>query len=138
MRVHLTIGELAKQTGVKVVTIRYYEQIGLLQAPARTDKNYRRYTAEQVSRLSFVRRCRDLGFSLDQVRNLLRLAGEQTAPSCEEVCRIADEHLSEVEQKIGDLERLASELRRISSSCSGKRRMTNCGIIQALSVGRQT
>src|SRR5262249_43097439 len=74
----LTIGTLASQTGVKVVTIRYYEQIGLMPSAARTDGNYRTYTAAHRRRLRFIRRCRDLGFTLDQIRDLLRLSSERT------------------------------------------------------------
>src|ERR1700720_740241 len=76
----LTIGDLAKATGTKVVTVRYYEQAGLLPAPPRTSGNYRTYGADHLNRLRFIRRCRDLGFTLDQVRDLLRLshAGDST------------------------------------------------------------
>ena len=105
----MSIGELAKKTGVKVVTIRYYEQTGILPAAARTAGNYRIYSPEHARRLQFIRRCRDLGFSLDQVRDLSRLSAEN-APSCAEVCRIAERHQKEVEDKIADLKRLASEL----------------------------
>jgi Cu(I)-responsive transcriptional regulator len=128
----LSIGELAKATGVKIVTIRYYEQIGILPDPARTAGNYRTYSQEHARRLRFVRRCRDLGFSLDQVRDLFRLSSED-APSCAEVCRIAERHLKEIKDKLPDLKRLESELRRMSASCSGNRPMAECRIIEALS-----
>ena len=129
---HLSIGELAKETGVKIVTIRYYEQTGVLPAPARTAGNYRAYNKEHAQRLRFIRRCRDLGFSLDQVRDLFRLSSENT-PSCVEVCRIAERHLKAIEGKLADLNRLASELSRISASCSGNRPMAECRILEALS-----
>ncbi|MDQ6666400.1 MAG: helix-turn-helix domain-containing protein [Acidobacteriota bacterium] len=122
---HLSIGELAKETGIKIVTIRYYEQIGVLPAPARTPGNYRAYDEEHAQRLRFIRRCRDLGFSLDQVRDLFRLSAEN-APSCVEVCGIAERHLKAIEGKLADLNRLASELSRISASCSGNRPMAEC------------
>jgi len=128
----LSIGELAKETGVKIVTIRYYEQIGVLPRPARTDANYRAYSPEHAQRLRFIRRCRDLDFSLDQVRDLLRLSAGN-APSCTEVCRIAERHLEVIESKLADLNRLASELRRISASCNGSRPMAECRIMEALS-----
>lgn len=127
----LSIGELAKKSGVKVVTIRYYEQIGLLPAPARTEGNYRAYDREHASRLGFIRRGRDLGFTLDQVRDLLRLSSED-APTCEEVCDLAARHLQSIESKVADLERLAAELRRMSASCSGSLPMSECRIIEAL------
>ena len=132
MREHLSIGELSKQTGVKVVTIRYYEQTEVLPAPARTEGNYRTYSQKHVDRLRFIRRCRDLGFSIEQIGDLLRLSSENTE-SCSDVCTLAERHLATVEEKLADLQRLASELRRISSSCNGKGPMAECRIIGALS-----
>ena len=128
----LSIGALAKEAGVKVVTIRYYEQIGLLRAPTRTTGNYRAYGDEDARRLRFIRRCRDLGFSMDQVRDLFRLSAEN-ADSCAEVCRMAEQHRKEVEDKIADLKHVACELRSISESCNGRRPMSDCRIIEALS-----
>lgn len=125
------IGELAQTTGTKVVTIRYYESIGLLPDPPRTDGGYRLYEASHRDRLNFIRRCRDLGFSLDQVRALLDLSGQQQR-DCAEVDQVAAEHLSEVEAKISDLKKLASELRRITKCCKGGR-IADCRIIEALS-----
>ena len=131
MSEHLSIGELAKQTGVKVVTIRYYEQTGL-SAPARTEGNYRTYSQEHVDRLRFIRRCRDLGFSIEQIRDLLRLSAE-CHDSCADVCAIAERHLKSVREKLADLERLANELSLISRSCSGDKPMAECRIIETLS-----
>jgi DNA-binding transcriptional MerR regulator len=119
MSVTFRIGDLAKQTGVTVVTIRYYERAGLLPVCERTAGNYRVYAQEHLRRLNFVRRCRELGFSLDQIRDLLLLSASQS-PTCADVCSVAADHLKEVESKITDLKRLASELRRIGSSCNGK------------------
>lgn len=133
MRTALSIGELSKQSGVKVVTIRYYEQIGLLPACDRTAGNYRVYSPEHVQRLCFVRRCRDLGFSLEQVRDLLHLSSVEHS-SCKDVCNLAEDHLRDVEAKIADLSRLASELRQIRISCDGKRPIGDCRIIAALSA----
>ena len=126
------IGELANRTGVKVVTIRYYEQIGVLPVPARSLGNYRVYSHEHLRRLQFIRRCRDLGFSLDQIRQMLVLSSED-APSCTEICAISAKHLEDVEDKIRDLTRLAAELGRINSSCSGGKPMAECRIIETLS-----
>jgi DNA-binding transcriptional MerR regulator len=128
----LTIGDLAKATGTKVVTVRYYEQAGLLPAPPRTSGNYRAYGADHLRRLCFIRRCRDLGFTLDQVRDLLRLSTQETQP-CTEVNRISAEHLTAIEQKIADLTRLADELRRINGRCQSGGRIADCRIIEALS-----
>ena len=128
----LTIGKLARETGVKVVTIRYYEQIGLMPVATRTDGNYRTYSPEHRRRLHFIRRCRDLGFTLDQVRDLLRLSSEKTQ-ACAEVDRIAEQHRRAVEEKLADLTRLATELRRLSACCRGKGTIADCRIIEALS-----
>ena len=135
MRRELNIGGLSKETGVKVVTIRFYEKIGVLTAPRRSAGNYRIYGQQHVRRLHFVRRCRDLGFSLDQILDFLRLSTEHGA-SCAKVCRIAERHLKDVESKLADLKRLASELRRITASCTGNRPMSECRIIEALSAER--
>jgi Cu(I)-responsive transcriptional regulator len=128
----LSIGELAKATGVKIVTIRYYEQIGLMPGPSRTESNYRIYEQEHARRLRFIRRCRDLGFTLDQIRELLRLSSEKNQ-ACSEVDRITKQHLNDIEQKIADLTRLAKELRRISNCCRGEGVIADCRIIEALS-----
>ena len=131
MSITYRIGNLAKQAGVKVVTIRYYEQAGLLPVCERTSGNYRVYVQEHLQRLKFVRRCRELGFSLEQIRDLLLLSASQS-PTCANVCGVAADHLKEVESKITDLKRLASELRRIGSSCNGKRSSADCRLIASL------
>lgn len=128
----LTIGELAKETGTKVVTVRYYEQAGLLPVPPRTAANYRVYGADHLHRLRFIRRCRDLGFTLDQVRDLLRMSSQEDQP-CAEVNRISGEHLAEIERKVADLTRLADELRRINGRCQGGGLIADCRIVEALS-----
>ncbi len=132
MSIHHSIGDLAKQTGVKVVTIRYYEQTGLLSASARTAGNYRSYDQRHIGQLRFIRRCRDLGFSIEQIRDLLRLSAEDH-DSCADVCGIAERHLKSIREKLADLERLANELSLISRSCSGDRPMAECRIIESLS-----
>ena len=130
------IGDLAKGSGTKVVTVRYFEQIGLLPVPSRTAAKYRTYSNEHVRRLWFMRRCRDLGFTLDQIRDLLRLSSRKDA-ECAEVDRITAQHLIEIENKISDLNRLAKELRRLNSCCQGKGIIANCQIIEALSPRRE-
>ena len=114
MSMSYRIGDVAKQAGVKVVTIRYYEQAGLLPLCERTVHNYRVYAPEHLQRLTFIRRCRELGFSLEQIRNLLQLSASRS-PTCVDVCSVAADHLKEVESKIADLQHLADELRRIGS-----------------------
>ena len=125
-----SIGALAKATGTKVETVRWYERVGLLPAPARTSGNYRTYGAAQLGRLSFIRRARDLGFSLDQIRALLDIAGQQDQ-SCKAVDVIAREHLDEVDRKIADLQSLRRELDFLIGQCRhGK--IAECRIIEAL------
>lgn len=131
MNATFRIGDLAKHSGVKVVTIRYYEQAGLLPVCERTTSNYRVYAQEHLARLHFVRRCRDLGFSLEQIKDMLLLSTVES-PTCADVCNVAAGHLKEVESKIADLKRLASELRRLRSFCNGKRSSRECRIIAAL------
>jgi len=128
---YLPIGELARSTDTKVETIRYYERIGILPAPARTAGNYRAYGPAHLNRLSFIRRSRDLGFSLDQVRALLGLA-DQRDRSCEAVDAIAREHLAEVDRRLADLWALRRELDSMISQC-GCGIVADCRIIEALS-----
>jgi len=127
----LTIGELGRAAGAKVETIRYYERIGLLAAPRRTSGNYRAYDGSHLNRLSFIRRSRDLGFSLNQVRALLDLADQKDLP-CEAVDEIAREHLAEVERKIADLQALRAELESMVRQC-GCGTVRDCRIIETLS-----
>ena len=131
MKNAFTIGALAKATGTKVETIRYYERIGLLAAPARTSGNYRAYGADHLARLSFVRRSRDLGFSIDAVRDLLRLS-DQRRRDCGSVGAIAHAHVIEIERKIADLKALRRELRDLMAQC-GDGKVTDCRVIEALS-----
>src|SRR3954469_25007835 len=128
----VSIGELAKTSSTKVVTIRYYERVGLLPPPPRTSGNYRAYDAEHVLQLRFIRRCRDLGFTLDQIRDLLRMSSRKDQ-ECAQVDRLAAAHLASVESKIADLERLALDLRRLNKCCEGGGRIADCRIIEALS-----
>ncbi|WBT38026.1 MerR family transcriptional regulator [Hyphomicrobium sp. DMF-1] len=126
----LTIGDLSKTTGTKVETIRYYERIGLLAAPDRTSGNYRAYGTKDLGRLSFIRRARDLGFGLEQVRELLGLS-DQKQRSCEGVDVIARDHLADVDRKLADLKALRRELDSIIRQC-GCGTIANCRIIEAL------
>jgi Cu(I)-responsive transcriptional regulator len=127
----ISIGELGKATDTKVETIRYYERIGLLAAPRRTSGNYRAYDSRHLNRLSFIRRSRDLGFSIGQIRALLDLA-DQKDRRCDAVDDIARGHLAEVERKIADLKALQGELESMVRQC-GHGAVRDCRIIEALS-----
>ena len=112
----LSIGELARRTGVKVPTIRYYEQVGLLDRPGRTEGNQRRYGRPELERLTFVRHARDLGLTIEAIRELIELNGHPDRP-CAEADRIARDHLADVRGRIARLRLLERELERISQ-CS--------------------
>src|SRR5258705_172548 len=128
----VSIGELAKVTSTKVVTIRYYERIGLLPSPPRTSGNYRAYDREQVSQLRFIRKCRDLGFTLDQVRDLLRLSSRKEQ-DCTEVDRLAAAHLAAVPGQNSDLKPPATKPSPLNNFFQGGGRNSECRIIQGLS-----
>ncbi|MBS0558573.1 MAG: helix-turn-helix domain-containing protein [Proteobacteria bacterium] len=127
----LSIGALSKATGTTVVTIRWYERVGVLPTPARTPGNYRAYGKAHLDRLSFIRRARDLGFSLDEVRDLLRLSDDKDQ-SCEAVDQVARQHLAEVTRKIADLKALRRELQDLIGQCRHGT-FADCRIVQALS-----
>ena len=127
---NLPIGELAKRTAVKVPTIRFYEQIGLLSAPPRTEGNQRRYGKAEVDRLNFIRHARELGFEVDDIRELLAMSEEPQA-SCHQADSIARNHLVEIERRIASLQALKLELGRMIEEC-GHGRICDCRIIEAL------
>lgn len=125
----LTIGGLGKATGVNIETIRYYERIGLLSQPDRTAAGYRQYSGGDLRRLAFIRKGRDLGFSIEDIRVLLRLAEHPEHP-CQDADRLALAHLAEVERKIDQLGRLRDALREMGRCCAGT--VAECRIIDAL------
>lgn len=127
----LTIGTLARLTGVTRETIRWYEQIGLLQAPARSSGNYRLYSEDHLARLGFIRRCRDIGFGLDVIRTLTGLAAHHDE-DCADIAAIATARLAELDSKIDSLKALRQDLARMVGSCSGGR-VAACRILAALS-----
>ena len=127
----LTIGALARATDTKVETVRYYERIELMPAPARTGGNYRAYGKAHLARLSFIRRARDLGFSIEAVRELLKLS-DQRRRDCASVGAVAGAHLSEIERKIADLKALRRELRELMRQCDNGR-VESCRVLEALS-----
>lgn len=126
-----SIGQVAKATGIKVPTIRYYEQEGLLPAPARTGSNRRQYSDRDVRRLTFIRRSRTLGFELDDIRSLLGLADSPARP-CDEADAIARKQLAAVEERLTQLLALKAELLRITSACKGGGVAGDCRVIEAL------
>lgn len=127
----LSIGDLAAATGVKVPTIRYYEQMGLIDAPSRSAGGQRRYDTAERERLAFIRHARDLGLSLEAIKELITLSDEPDR-SCAEVDAIARRHLDAVRARIDRLQRLERELTRIADSCSHGT-VEDCSVLRALS-----
>lgn len=129
----IQIGELSRRTGCNIETIRYYERIGLMPAPPRRGR-YRSYGEEDVGRLGFVRRARELGFTLDEVRALLGLAGGGQA-SCGEVRTLAASHLTDVRARIADLKRMERVLADSVRACDAGQD-PGCPLIQSLYAER--
>ena len=124
------IGTLSRESGVQIETIRYYERIGVMPKPARSAGGYRLYAPEHLKRLTFIRRGRELGFGLDELRHLLRLVDGHSY-TCAEVRALMLDHADQIRRKIADLRRLERVMKDISSRCSGKR-VPECPIIDAL------
>ncbi|RKZ36199.1 MAG: transcriptional regulator [Gammaproteobacteria bacterium] len=126
-----TIGKLSKRTNVHIETIRYYERIELLPKPARTVGGQRIYAVDDVRRLVFIRRSRELGFSLQEIRNLLALVDGGDA-TCAEVKDLTIRHLIDVQDKIADLRKLEGVLQDMAAKCEGGE-VPECPVIEALS-----
>ena len=126
-----SIGQLSQRTGVKVPTIRYYEEMGLLAAPDRTAGNQRRYDAAGLERLSFIKHARDLGFSIGAISSLIELQ-DHPDRSCQAATEIAAAQLGDVRAKIKRLRALEKELLRISEGCDGHGVSQDCYVLAAL------
>ncbi len=126
-----SIGQLSKRTGVKVPTIRYYEQMGLLAESVRTEGNQRRYDAEGLERLSFIRHARMLGFSIEEISALIQLQNHPDR-SCRAANEIANAQLTAVRSKIKQLKALERELSRISKGCSDEGDLQDCYVLASL------
>ena len=131
---NLAIGELSRRSGVNIETIRYYERIKMLPAPPRTASGRRVYDATGLRTLVFIRRSRELGFSLDEIRALLRLGGPERA-SCREVRAVAAHHLEDIRAKLGDLRKLERLLTKTVARCSGKT-APDCPVLDILDIER--
>jgi Cu(I)-responsive transcriptional regulator len=125
------IGDLARATGCKVQTIRYYEEIGLMPEPARTAGNQRRYDQRHVDRLIFIRHSRELGFSLEAIRELLSLSDRPDQP-CDAVDRLTRRQLEQVQRRLARLTMLKNELERMLEQCAGGK-VRDCRVIEVLS-----
>jgi DNA-binding transcriptional MerR regulator len=126
---NFSIGKLSEQTGCKIPTIRYYEDEGLIQQPYRTEGNQRRYNAEHLKRLSFIIHSRELGFTLDEIRELISLSTNEHVGHDADL--IAEKHFQSVERKIERLQSLSKELRNMLDACSHDK-TDRCKVIEAL------
>ena len=131
----MKIGELGQKTGVDVETIRYYEKVGILPEPARTEGNYRHYNEQHADRLSFVRYCRSLDMTLDEIRVLLQFR-DTPESNCGEVNQLLDEHIGHVTTRIAALTGLDKELRKLRSQCRKAQQAKDCGILVGISRGQ--
>ncbi|MDR2669828.1 MAG: Cd(II)/Pb(II)-responsive transcriptional regulator [Desulfovibrio sp.] len=127
----MKIGELAKKSGCKVVTIRYYEKEGLLPAPERTEGNYRLYGPKDLERLGFIMHCREHGMRPSEIRELL-LFRDKPRSDCTWVANLIDAHIADVDAKIASLELLKKHLERLRGTCGGEREGELCGIMRSL------
>ncbi len=127
----LTIGQVARQAGVGVETVRFYERQGLLDAPPRRASGYRQYAPEMVARLQFIRRAKELGFALKEIGELLslRIAPDTT---CGEVKARAEAKMADIDAKLRDLQRMKAALAQLVDACSGSGPTSQCPILDAL------
>ena len=127
---NMTIGTLSKRSGVNIETIRYYERIGLMLKPARSEGGYRLYSKDEAKRLTFIRRARELGFTLKEVRALLGLVRGHHL-TCAEVKALTEEHVADIRRKIRDLKKLDRALTGLAARCHGKN-VPDCPILETL------
>jgi len=130
----MTIGRAAEQAGLPVKTVRYYADIGLVEPEGRSASGYRVYSRDDVARLTFVRRARAFGFTVEECRGLLALYGDNARASAD-VKRIALEHLDQIDARLAELQGLRDELQRLASACAGDAR-PDCPILGAMAEGR--
>jgi Cd(II)/Pb(II)-responsive transcriptional regulator len=127
----MKIGELAKAANTPVETIRYYEREQLLPAPARTEGNYRIYDEDHAQRLGFIRRCRSLDMTLDEIRSLLAFR-DAPQEDCGQVNQLLDDHIGHVAARIAELKTLQTQLKALRQQCGGPDAANACGILQEL------
>lgn len=127
----LTVGDVARRAGVNVATLRYYERRGLLAHPPRTASNYRIYGDDAARRVLFIKRAQALGFSLEEIKDLLSLKASPTA-HCGDVREFAAEKIQEIEEKIGTLEAMRAALSRLIAACAGDGPVSECPILDSL------
>ena len=127
----MKIGALAEATGTPVETIRFYEREGLLPPPARAENNYRLYLPVHMERLAFIRQCRNLDMTLDEIRALIQLR-EAPGQDCGEINTLLDEHIGHVAQRIRELRALEKDLKALRARCASPNAVADCGILDGL------
>ena len=127
----LTIGQLARQGGVGVETVRFYERLGLIDEPPRRASGYREYPLEVVSRLRFIKNAKDLGFSLKEIKELLLLRRDPDT-TCADIKARATAKMADIDDKISDLKRIKKALVKVSDACTGRGPTSDCPILDAL------
>ena len=129
----MRIGELSKHTGFQVETLRYYEKQGLIEPIGRTQSGYREYDKESLKQLNFIQQAKSVGFSLNEISELLTLRVERDQHSCNEVKTIAEQKLEQIENKINELNKMRDALHKITDACcGGAEPATSCTILNAL------
>ena len=126
----LSIGQVARQSGVGVETVRFYERQGLLDKPSRNESGYRQYPPEAVSRLHFIKKAKEVGFSLREIKELLSLRLDTTA-TCQDVRSRAEAKILDIEQKLQALTRMKQALTDLTKACSGRGSVSECPILQS-------
>ena len=132
----LSIGQVAKQTGVTVETVRFYEKQSLIVAPQRTDTGYRQYPLDTVKRVQFIQHAKEVGFTLKDIGELLALR-QRPGTSCTDIKLRATQKIEEVDQKIHDLNRIRDALGRMIMKCSGRGELSECPILEELELGEK-
>jgi MerR family mercuric resistance operon transcriptional regulator len=127
----LTTGQLAKEAGVNIETIRYYERYGLIPEPPRRESGYRDYTPGYIERIRFIKRAQALGFTLKEISELLSVADGK--PACKDIRKFAEDKVKDIETRIHDLQQIKMVLNDLIKRCLGKRKISECPIIESLS-----
>jgi len=127
----LTIGKVARQAGVGVETVRFYEREGLIEEPPRRASGYRQYPPETAARIRFVRRAKELGFTLKEIKELLSLRASPRS-RCTDVRQRAEAKIEDIQQKIRDLQKMMKSLKQLTAACEGRGPVTECPILDAL------
>ena len=128
---NLTIGQLAKETGTNIETIRYYERRGLIAEPPRSESGYREFSPEYVDRIHFIKRAQALGFTLREISELLALSDGN--PVCKDIRKFAEEKIKDIETRIHDLARIKEVLQDLVKQCLRNKKFSGCPIIESLS-----